>query len=48
MGGVPVDRRGGGNVVQQTVEEFARNIRAGHEKAVRQARPTGTKADSRE
>ncbi len=34
--------------LQLTVEEFARNIRAGHEKAVRQARPTGTKADSRE
>jgi NADH-quinone oxidoreductase subunit C len=34
--------------LQLTVEEFARNIRAGHEKAVRQARPSGTKADSRE
>jgi NADH-quinone oxidoreductase subunit C len=34
--------------LQLTVEEFARNIRAGHDKAVRQARPTGTKADSRE
>jgi NADH-quinone oxidoreductase subunit C len=34
--------------LQLTVEEFARNIRAGHEKAVRQARPTGPKADSRE
>jgi NADH-quinone oxidoreductase subunit C len=34
--------------LQLTVEEFARNIRAGHDKAVRQARPTGTKADSGE
>jgi len=34
--------------LQLTVEEFARNIRAGHDKAVKQARPTGTKADSRE
>ena len=34
--------------LQLTVEEFARNIRAGHDKAVRQARPTGPKADSRE
>jgi NADH-quinone oxidoreductase subunit C len=34
--------------LQLTVEEFARNIRAGHDKAVRQARPAGTKADSRE
>lgn len=36
--------------LQLTVEEFARNIRAGHDKALRQAqaRPSGTKPDSRE
>jgi NADH:ubiquinone oxidoreductase subunit C len=33
--------------LQLTPEEFARNVRAGHEEAVREARPSGSKPDSR-
>jgi NADH-quinone oxidoreductase subunit C len=33
--------------LQLTPEEFARNVRAGHDEAVREARPSGPKPDSR-